>query len=87
MNELFKIISRKLNNWENHRTQTEYDDALIIKTVVFQFVNSYILLFYIAFIKSGGSDGKGTGVSNIPGQGQEERKVQQIQTVIRAGLL
>ena len=28
-----------------------------------------------AFIKSGGSDGKGTGVSNIPGQGQEERKV------------
>ena len=28
-----------------------------------------------AFIKSGGSDGKGTGVSNIPGQGQDERKV------------
>ena len=28
-----------------------------------------------AFIKSGGDDGKGTGVSNALGQGQEERKV------------
>ena len=28
-----------------------------------------------AFIKSGGDDGKGTGVSNAMGQGQDERKV------------
>ena len=28
-----------------------------------------------AFIKSGGDDGKGTGVPNALGQGQEERKV------------
>ena len=29
----------------------------------------------IAFIKSGGDDGKGTGVSNAMGQGQDARKV------------
>lgn len=36
---------------ENHRTQTSYDDALIIKLFGFQFVNSYTSLFYIAFFR------------------------------------
>jgi hypothetical protein len=32
-------------------TDTKYEDALISKTFVFQFVNSYASLFYIAFVK------------------------------------
>jgi hypothetical protein len=36
---------------ENYRTQTEYDDSLISKVFLFQFVNSYTPLFYIAFFK------------------------------------
>ena len=36
---------------ENHRTQTQYDDALIIKLFAFQFANSYASLFYIAFFR------------------------------------
>ena len=36
---------------ENHRTQTEYDDALIIKLFAFQFCNSYTSLYYIAFFR------------------------------------
>lgn len=36
---------------ENHRTQTSYEDALIIKLFGFQFVNSYTSLFYIAFFR------------------------------------
>lgn len=36
---------------ENHRTDTEYEDNLIAKTFMFQFVNSYASLVYIAFIK------------------------------------
>ena len=40
-----------LTNWENHRTQTAYDDALIIKLFAFQFVNNYASLIYIAFFK------------------------------------
>jgi hypothetical protein len=39
-----------LNNWENHRTESEYEDALIAKLFFFQFVNSYSSCFYIAFI-------------------------------------
>ena len=36
---------------ENHRTQTQYDDALIIKLFAFQFANSYASCFYIAFFR------------------------------------
>ena len=32
-------------------TDTEYEDALIGKTFVFMFVNSFAALFYIAFVK------------------------------------
>ena len=35
----------------HHRTDTEYDDALIAKLYVFMFVNSYASLYFIAFIK------------------------------------
>jgi hypothetical protein len=34
MNAIFKIVSRKLNDWENHRTNTEYDDMLVAKVCV-----------------------------------------------------
>ena len=36
---------------ENHRTSSEYEDALILKTFAFRFLNSYSSLFYIGFIK------------------------------------
>ncbi|KAK3099349.1 hypothetical protein FSP39_003125 [Pinctada imbricata] len=36
---------------ENHRTQSQYDDALVIKLFAFQFVNSYASCFYIAFFR------------------------------------
>ena len=32
---------------ENHRTQTQWEDALIVKAFFFQFLNSYTSLFYI----------------------------------------
>jgi len=40
-----------LTHWENHKTQTSYDDALIVKTFMFQFVNSYVAFYLVAFIK------------------------------------
>ncbi|KAF0686061.1 Aste57867_22123 [Aphanomyces stellatus] len=52
MNGIYSTIAVRLNNFENHRTETEYEDNLIAKTFLFQFVNSYASLFYIAFIKS-----------------------------------
>ncbi|CAK4144578.1 unnamed protein product [Aphanomyces euteiches] len=52
MNGIYSTIAIRLNNYENHRTETEYEDNLIAKTFLFQFVNSYASLFYIAFIKT-----------------------------------
>eukprot|EP00299_Pterocystis_sp_00344_P011289 c5232_g1_i1.p1 GENE.c5232_g1_i1~~c5232_g1_i1.p1 ORF type:complete len:774 (-),score=157.49 c5232_g1_i1:41-2362(-) len=51
MNIVYKKVATVLNNFENHRTDTAYEDALIGKVFLFQFVNSYISLFYIAFVK------------------------------------
>lgn len=50
-NGFFNKIAIELNGNENHRTDTQYEDALISKIFVFQFVNSYGALFYIAFIE------------------------------------
>jgi anoctamin-1 len=33
------------------RTQTEFDDSLTVKIYLFQFVNYYFSIFYIAFVK------------------------------------
>ncbi|OWZ01329.1 hypothetical protein PHMEG_00027307, partial [Phytophthora megakarya] len=52
MNNVYSTIAEKLNHFENHRTDTEYEDHLIGKTFLFQFVNSYASLFYVAFIKT-----------------------------------
>ncbi|CAM9104726.1 unnamed protein product [Ectocarpus sp. 13 AM-2016] len=51
MNAFYGTVAIKLTDLENHRTDTEYEDNLIAKTFMFQFVNSYASLVYIAFIK------------------------------------
>lgn len=48
-NVIYNAIAIILNNYENHRTETEWEDALVAKLFAFQFVNSYSSCFYIAF--------------------------------------
>ena len=43
--------SIKLVDWQNHRYESTREDALIELNFAFQFVNSYISFFYIAFAK------------------------------------
>ena len=50
MNMVYAKLSIYLNDREKHRTDTEYEDALISKTFVFQLINSYSSLVYLAFI-------------------------------------
>ena len=50
-NSVYGDMALKLNHYENHRTDTEFEDALIAKTFAFQFVNSFTSMFYIAFMK------------------------------------
>lgn len=51
---LFQAITRYVNyeltEFENHRTQTEFHDAVITKSCIFAFLTSFVSFFYIAFI-------------------------------------
>ena len=48
---IFEKIAGTLNDWENHRTEIDYDDNLIFKMFVFEMFNSYGVLYYTAFAK------------------------------------
>eukprot|EP00606_Chrysophyceae_sp_TOSAG23-5_P000816 GSChrysophyteH2.ASY1.ANO1.1622.1 assembled CDS len=49
-NKIYTSLAIGLNDMENHKTDTQYQDSLIAKTFVFQFVNSYVSFFYVGFI-------------------------------------
>ncbi|OMJ79321.1 hypothetical protein SteCoe_20704 [Stentor coeruleus] len=51
MNFIYRAVARKINDWENYEFDSEYNDSLALKLYLFQFINSYSSLFYIAFIK------------------------------------
>ena len=51
MNIVYDKLALKLNEWENYSHKSDYDNALVVKKVGYQFVNYYISLFYIAFVK------------------------------------
>lgn len=51
LNMIYGKVAVWLTDYENHRTNTNYEDSLVAKTFVFQFVNSFASLFYIAFVK------------------------------------
>lgn len=49
-NLLYQNMAIRLTDQENHRTDTDYENALILKVFVFQFINSYASLFFLAFV-------------------------------------
>ncbi|KAL1484399.1 hypothetical protein MTO96_032619 [Rhipicephalus appendiculatus] len=49
LDTVYYRIALWLNDMENYRLDQDYEDQLIIKIAVFQFVNSFLSLFYIAF--------------------------------------
>ncbi|XP_044253910.1 anoctamin-1-like isoform X1 [Tribolium madens] len=51
LNILYERLAVWLTEMELQRTQTEYDDSLALKIYMFQFVNYYSSIFYIAFLK------------------------------------
>eukprot|EP01012_Entosiphon_sulcatum_P002446 TRINITY_DN10513_c0_g1_i1.p1 TRINITY_DN10513_c0_g1~~TRINITY_DN10513_c0_g1_i1.p1 ORF type:complete len:703 (+),score=191.94 TRINITY_DN10513_c0_g1_i1:191-2299(+) len=53
-NFLYDFVAMKLNGLENHRTDTEYEAALVRKSFVFQFVNNYSALVIIALWQKDG---------------------------------
>ena len=51
MTQLYKFLSRKLSNWENHRLMINQRKSLTFKVFLFEFFNNYTTLFYIGFYK------------------------------------
>ncbi|XP_076085009.1 anoctamin-7-like isoform X2 [Mytilus galloprovincialis] len=51
LSKVYEKLAFKMTQWEMHRTQTEFDDQLTFKVFIFQFVNFYSSIFYIAFFK------------------------------------
>ncbi|XP_069935985.1 anoctamin-7-like isoform X3 [Cherax quadricarinatus] len=51
MGRVYEKLAHRLTTWEMHRTQSEFEDNLTFKVFIFQFVNFYSSIFYIAFFK------------------------------------
>ncbi|XP_044535725.1 anoctamin-10 [Gracilinanus agilis] len=50
MNRLYRFAAEFLTSWENHRLESAYQNHLILKVLVFNFLNCFASLFYIAFV-------------------------------------
>ncbi|KAM8967077.1 LOW QUALITY PROTEIN: anoctamin-10 [Pelodytes ibericus] len=50
MNRIYKYIAVYLTHWENHRLESSYQNHLVLKVLVFNIVNCFSSLFYIAFV-------------------------------------
>eukprot|EP00903_Cladosiphon_okamuranus_P010788 g10194.t1 len=48
---VYSRVVRRLNDFENYRTETAYQNNLIFKTFLFQMFNNYSALCYTAFIE------------------------------------
>lgn len=46
---IYSYISDYLTDSENHKTETEHENSMILKSFVFSFVNAYISFFYLIF--------------------------------------
>ena len=50
-NYIYEFLATWLTDKELHRTQTGFDEALTLKIYLFQFINYYVSIFYVAFVK------------------------------------
>lgn len=50
MNVYYRKLATRLTEWENHRTQSQFDRHRVTKLLLFEFVNNFMALFYIAFV-------------------------------------
>ena len=48
---IFLPIARMLTDNENHRTETNYEDEIITKILIFDLINNYAVVLFTAFLK------------------------------------
>jgi anoctamin-10 len=49
--KIYRPIAVALTEWENHRTDSEFENALVLKRFIFDAFDCYIALFYLAFFE------------------------------------
>jgi len=48
---VYSLVSDYLHRWENYKTETNFENAKIRRRFAFEFCNSYLSLFYFAFVE------------------------------------
>lgn len=48
-NNIYRVIATYLTQWENHQTQLNFSNSLILKRFMFEAFDCYVALFYLAF--------------------------------------
>ena len=49
LSALFNVLAIRINDYENHRTQSEYTNHLVLKIIIFRFTAVFLALYYYAF--------------------------------------
>ena len=49
---VYTKLAKKLTRWENHKTVSSYQEALVLKLFTFNFINSYGSLFYLSYFRN-----------------------------------
>ena len=52
LNQIYDRAAMWLTWWENHRFDSAFDSALVVKIFAFQYCNCYISIFYSIFVDS-----------------------------------
>ena len=47
--QIYKRVAKRIVQWENHRYEHDFEDSLINKIFLFEFINYYMSNFIIAF--------------------------------------
>ena len=68
INGVLMTIAIWLTVRENHRTESEFEEYLIAKVFVFEFLNSFSMLFYIAFFRNMVGDSCGPADGSCMGE-------------------
>jgi len=46
----YRLLARRLTDFENHRTESLFQRYLLVKLLVFEFINNFLVLYLLAFI-------------------------------------
>lgn len=51
MSLIYSSVVLWATDWENYKTQNDYENSLALKLIFFEFINNYISLIYISYFK------------------------------------